>query len=188
MLAWERYVDAFASGSTQAAFDSTTARDSGQVALISDTDWQSLSPLTQDVSPDSAWGVRHDRAQGTLQLYDPVLPDDVVTISHPEVPEYLVFSPDGRWLAGAAGSFIRVFALRRDDIIQQACRRLPFGLDEEDWAELLGGDKPPPRACRRYGAGYRKSVRTARDRDRGWLRFRRLPPSVGAVQFGRTLR
>lgn len=49
---------------------------------------------------------------------------EIVRLDHDLVPADVALSPDGRWLVAAAGPRVRLWALRAQDLIAQACARV----------------------------------------------------------------
>ena len=56
------------------------------------------------------------------------------------------FSGDGRLLASIAGREARLWPLQRDDLVAEACQRLPRNLSCAEWREALG-ELPYARSC-----------------------------------------
>ena len=53
----------------------------------------------------------------------------------------VAFDQESRYLATiSAENTVRVWSLRQDDLIAEACRRLPRNLSEQEWREYVGDD------------------------------------------------
>jgi WD40 repeat protein len=72
---------------------------------------------------------------------------EVGHITHESSVHIVRFSPDptSRYVATADNSTVRVSYWRREDLIAEACRRVPYGLSPEDWQHYLGNT--PPFTC-----------------------------------------
>jgi WD40 repeat protein len=59
----------------------------------------------------------------------------------------VAFSVDSRWLASASDDHtLRIWALKTEDLIEQACARLPRNLSREEWNNYMG-DEPYSPTC-----------------------------------------
>ena len=56
------------------------------------------------------------------------------------------FSADGRWLASAAGLEARLWPLRAEDLVAEACVRVPRNLSCAEWRDARG-EAPYVKAC-----------------------------------------
>ena len=57
------------------------------------------------------------------------------------------FSPDGRWVkSGSMDGMVRVWLWRPEDLITEACARLPRNLTLEEWQQYVG-DEPYRHTC-----------------------------------------
>jgi WD40 repeat protein len=58
----------------------------------------------------------------------------------------LAFDQESRYLVTATENTVRVFSLRQDDLIAEACRRLPCNLSKEEWSQYVEGE-PYHKTC-----------------------------------------
>lgn len=71
----------------------------------------------------------------------------VSRLSHEYWVNGVAFSPDGRWLATASVDHLaRVWWVRREDLLDEACRRLPRNLTQAEWTHYFG-DEPYRLTC-----------------------------------------
>ena len=90
-------------------------------------------------SPDSLWlaTASEDRS---IRLWSPAAPTaaPVVLRGHEASVQHLAFTPDSRWLvSGAYDGTVRKWRLRRDDLIEVACRTAGRDLTAEEAAQFL---------------------------------------------------
>lgn len=90
-------------------------------------------------SPDSLWlaTASEDRS---IRLWSPAAPTSapVVLRGHEANVQHLAFTPNGRWLvSGAHDGTVRNWRLRRDDLIEVACRTAGRDLTAEESAQFL---------------------------------------------------
>jgi WD40 repeat protein/energy-coupling factor transporter ATP-binding protein EcfA2 len=73
-----------------------------------------------------------------MRLYETGEDRQVVEIALDQPGTDLAFSADSRWLAMASGNAVRLWPLHADDLIREACKRLPRNLTGKEWAKYLG--------------------------------------------------
>ena len=60
----------------------------------------------------------------------------------------VVFTPDGQWVvSGSADGTARVWPWRTEDLIEEACRRMPRNLTHEEWNRYIGPEIPYHPTC-----------------------------------------
>ena len=90
-------------------------------------------------------------SDGGVRLWDLNLADPAVAAvdlpGHPDGISALAFEPSGRWLF-TAGNFgiVRRWRLRRDGLLDLACRTAGRNLTQEEWRQYLPGD-PYRKTC-----------------------------------------
>jgi WD40 repeat protein len=66
---------------------------------------------------------------------------EVDVLPHDGAITDLAFSVDSRWLATASEDCtVRIWALKKDDLIEQACARLTRNLSREEWQKYMGNE------------------------------------------------
>ena len=76
-----------------------------------------------------------------------LLPRQVAWMAHEDWVRAVAFSPDGRYLAtGSDDRTARVWLLWPEDLIAEACARLPRNLTREEWQRYVG-DEPYRATC-----------------------------------------
>jgi WD40 repeat protein/energy-coupling factor transporter ATP-binding protein EcfA2 len=105
-------------------------------------------------SPDGRWmaSVSED---GTLQVADTATGEIVARVEHEQwALRVVAFSPDGRWILSGSGDPVyrelgdaRVWVWKPEDLIAEACRRLPRNLTHREWLQYLGDDESYRPTC-----------------------------------------
>jgi WD40 repeat protein len=96
-------------------------------------------------SPDGA--LLATTSGAAARLWDLVTRTEVVLLSHREEVGATAFSPDGTAMATASSDgAVRVWPLRAQDLIDQACARLSRNLSRDEWRQYLA-DEPYRKTC-----------------------------------------
>jgi len=96
-------------------------------------------------SPDGRW-LATASDDGTARVWDPATGQELARMTCASLVEAVAFSPDGRWLATASGGTVQVWLWRPEDLIAEACSRLPRNLTLEEWGQFIG-DEPYHPTC-----------------------------------------
>jgi len=100
--------------------------------------WQDVRmQTTSQNSPDGR--LKASFFSDEIKLSDTATGRVVNTIYHYSVVNDFAFSPNGRWVATASvDGKVRLWPLSSEDIIREACARLPRNLSQEEWKMYLG--------------------------------------------------
>ena len=85
-------------------------------------------------------------ADGSARLIDLRRGQEIARISPESAPHRVRFSPDDRYLATGTERGVQVWAWRVDDMVAEACRRVPHDMAPAEWRLYLGDSAP--QACR----------------------------------------
>jgi WD40 repeat protein len=104
------------------------------------------------LSSDNQWlatrsGVAKAREKsGAVRIWNAMTGREVIYLSDGWIND-MTFSPDGRWLAiGSDNGNVHLLKLHPDDLIADACSRLPRNLTRQEWRQYLG-DEPYRPTC-----------------------------------------
>jgi WD40 repeat protein len=126
-----------ASGSADGISRVWEAANGREVAKIAQGVW------TIRFSPDGRW-VASGGYYETVQIWEAASGQEVAQMAHEGAVTALAFSPDGRWLVtGSDDGTARVWLWRPEDLIREACTRLPRNLTPQEWQMYL-----PDEPCR----------------------------------------
>ena len=104
-------------------------------------------------SPDGKWVVSGS-ADDTARVWDAASGREVARMTHPGVVRSVAFSPDGNWIvSGSEDGTARVWLWRPDDLISEACRRLPRNLSRAEWTQFVSFSIPYHSTCSNLPAG-----------------------------------
>ena len=129
--------------------DFPSAKEGGQSALLSIIDtWKAVNVKKEDevASPDVLW--KAEKTGRIVSLKEAWHGEALSELAHGGDVWDLGFSPDSRWLITASADHTaRVWPLRPDDMIEEACARLTRNLkQEEEWKQYMRG-KPLRKTC-----------------------------------------
>ena len=97
-------------------------------------------------SPDGRRVVSASK-DGTARVWEAATGQEVARMVHEEWVNAVAFSPDGRCVvSGSSDDTARVWSVRPEDLIAEACARLPRNLTLEEWEEYIG-DEPYRKTC-----------------------------------------
>ncbi|MBE7557294.1 MAG: hypothetical protein HS126_40170 [Anaerolineales bacterium] len=95
-------------------------------------------------SPDSKW-LATGSADHTVRVWEAATGQEMARMAHDQAVMALAFSPNGKWLAsGSYDGTARVWRLWPDDLITEACARLPHNLTHAEWERFLPGESYHP--------------------------------------------
>ncbi|MCQ3974873.1 MAG: hypothetical protein DPW09_15640 [Anaerolineae bacterium] len=95
-------------------------------------------------SPDSKW-LATGSADDTIRVWEAASGQEVARMEHRSDVTDIAFSPDSKWLAsGSYDRTARVWRLWLEDLIAEACVRLPHNLIHAEWEQFLPGEPYHP--------------------------------------------
>lgn len=95
-------------------------------------------------SPDSKW-LATGSADNTIRIWEAASGQEVARMEHRNDVMDIAFSPDGKWLAsGGYDRTARVWWLWPQDLIAEACARLPRNLTQIEWERFFPNEPYQP--------------------------------------------
>jgi WD40 repeat protein len=131
-----------ASGSvdhTVRVWEAATGREVARMEHGSDPSAMAFSPDGRYVASGD-WG-------GTARVWEAATGREVARMEHEDQVLAVAFSPDGRYVVSSSSDHtVRVWLWMPEDLIEEACRRLPRNLTLNEWRTHFG-DEPYRRTC-----------------------------------------
>ena len=90
-------------------------------------------------SPDGQWMVSRSEDR-VVQVWSIESGQVVAQVSYDTPIEDVSFSPDGRWVAVASAGTVQLMLWQSEDLIDEACARLPRNLTYDEWIECMPDD------------------------------------------------
>ena len=98
-------------------------------------------------SPDGQYVVSGSR-DATVRVWEVISGREVARLTHNGSVSDVAFSLDGQYVVNAGASkMARVWWWRPEDLIAEACRRLPRNLTREEWRQYVGPEAPYHATC-----------------------------------------
>ncbi len=108
--------------------------------------WHTGPVFSAPLSPDGKFVVTASGDE-TVRVWEAASGQKVARMAHEDEVRAVAFSPDGKWLAtGSVDNTARVWLVWPEDLIAEACARLPRNLTPEEWERYLG-DEPYRKTC-----------------------------------------
>jgi WD40 repeat protein len=83
---------------------------------------------------------------GSISVWEVARRLEIGRVDHDGHVSMMAFSPDGKYLATAGISAVRVWLWRREDLVGELCGRLARNLTSEEWQQCLN-DEPYRKIC-----------------------------------------
>lgn len=97
-------------------------------------------------SPDGCWIA--GGGNGIVRVWKATTGREIARMEHNDDVLAVAFSPDGRSIiSGSKDGTILVWPWRPEDLVAEACRRLPRNLTREEWGRYIGPEVPYRPTC-----------------------------------------
>ncbi|WP_448540620.1 WD40 repeat domain-containing protein, partial [Roseiflexus sp.] len=135
-----QYVVSGSEDATARVWEATSGRE---VARLTHGDMVSAVAF----GPDGQYVVSGSR-DATVRVWEVISGREVARLTHNGSVFDVAFSLDGQYVVNAgASNTARVWWWRPEDLIAEACRRLPRNLTPEEWRQYVGPEAPYHATC-----------------------------------------
>jgi len=98
-------------------------------------------------SPNGQWLISGS-GDRTARVWEISTGQEIARVVHDWPVTQVAFSPDSRFVVSSSGDqTVRVWLWRPEDLIAEACRRLPRNLTRAEWQQYIGPDVPYHPTC-----------------------------------------
>jgi len=98
-------------------------------------------------SPNGQWLISGS-GDRTARVWKISTGQEIARVVHDWPVTQVAFSPDSRFVVSSSGDqTVRVWLWRPEDLIAEACRRLPRNLTRAEWQQYIGPDVPYHPTC-----------------------------------------
>jgi len=142
-----RYVASGSQDGTARVWEVKTGRE---VARMTHESWvEAVEGVVYSVafSPDGKYVVSGN-GDGTAWVWEAQTGREVARMTHEDSVWDVAFSPDGKHVVSVSGDgTVLVWLWRAEDLIAEACRRLPRNLTLDEWQQYIGPEVPYHATC-----------------------------------------
>jgi dipeptidyl aminopeptidase/acylaminoacyl peptidase len=135
-----RYVVSGSEDNTARVWEATSGREVARMTHDDNVTAVAFSPDGQYVVSASV--------DGTARVWEATSGREVARMTHDRWVTAVAFSPNGQYVVSGSGDgTARVWWWRPEDLIAEACRRLPRNLTREEWQRYVGPEVPYHATC-----------------------------------------